>query len=735
MILLRLDIEGFGRLRQRVVDLAPGLNVVFGPNETGKSTLHAYLDAMLFGFRQTHTLQGRQRRARAYAPARERYRPWQGGAYAGSLTYDCDGRTYLVRRDFDRDELTIRDALTGRDLTAEFAADPATGERDFARRHGGITPVIFRGTLSVAQGADAVDGSSLGPEIRAILTQAAAPADSPGAGAIDALRAAAEQLGTPRRLGTPLGQAHARVAALAAEREHALGAQQRTRELEDLQGRLAAAHTAAAAAQTARDRIERARAGARLAEAQALQAEIDELPTFATTRLDELGSRQRAVQEAERNAAAAARQEALDLRQRAAGATTRRRRLQQLAAIGDGTVAEAGRLEAARTPGPAPLLAGVGLLALVASLATRLVWLAAAGALAAAAGIWRLVAARRAALALSRLLSAAAGADSVRTLANLDDERRVLRAQPDVDPDALLRAADDLDSKGPAGEALDRARTDLADYLQAHGVASAADFAARAAAAERRERLQARLDGLLAGTSLPELAAPFPEGPPPPAGPTPTDHEIAESHAAWLRAMAEAAGLADQEASLRQQLGPEPPDLGAVEAELRRAVASRALLDIRRQALDLALGTIEAERQAVQREFAPVLHRRLAELAPALTAARYAELHVDEDLNITVRAPERSDLVPAGLLSRGAADQVYLAARVALAEVATARVDAPLLLDESLAHYDDERLAAALTCLGELAATRQILLFTCHARVLAAVSTVPHRVVELTSRS
>ncbi len=728
MIIRRLDIEGFGRFRDRDLELAPGLNLLFGPNEAGKSTLHAFLDAMLFGFRQTHTAQGRQRRTRAYTAERERHRPWDGGPYAGSLTYAHEGRIYQVRRDFAQDELTVRDALTGRDLTATFGLDPATGERDFARRHGGMTPVVFRGTLSVGQGTAAVGEGALAAEIRGILTQAEAPADGPGAGALETLRTAAEHIGTPRRLGTPLGQANSRVSDLEARREIALSALQRTRELEDLEQRLEAAQAAATAAKSERDRLERARAGARLAEALALQTEIDALPPFPTTRLDELGSRQRAVQEAERAAAAAARQEAADLRQRAAEATTRRRRLLELGAIADDTVARAQRLEAAAQPGAARVLALAGLLGLVAGILAHALWLAAAGAVAAAAGIWPLLAARRAALALSRLL-ASAGADGVRTLASLDDERRVLRAQPDADPDALLREAAQLEAAVPAGvPAVAQARTDLAAYLAAHGVASPEAFAARVEAADRRQHLQARLDGLLSGTSLEELAARFPGGPPAADRP-PAEREVEEAHTAWLNAMAAATRLTEQAAALRQQLGPAPPSLGAVEADLRGALAERRRLEVRRQALDLAAATIEAERQAVQREFAPVLHRRLGELAPALTAARYAEIHVDEDLNVTVRVPGRSDLVPAAMLSRGAADQIHLAARLALAEVATGGAEAPLLLDESLAHYDDDRLAAALACLGELATSRQILLFSCHNRVAAGLRDIPHHLV------
>jgi uncharacterized protein YhaN len=208
---------------------------------------------------------------------------------------------------------------------------------------------------------------------------------------------------------------------------------------------------------------------------------------------------------------------------------------------------------------------------------------------------------------------------------------------------------------------------------------------------------------------------------------------VADAHTAWLEAMADLQALRAQEADLRQRIGPAPPDLGAVEAELRRATVERSQLEARQAALALALATIERVQQEIQRDFAPVLHRRLAELAPGLSGGRYRELHVDEDLNVTVRVPERTDLVPADSLSRGAMDQIYLAARVALAEVATGGAEAPLLLDDSLAHFDDIRLAAALACLGELAASRQILLFTCHGRVLTALqaSGTVHALVEV----
>ena len=45
----RLHINHFGRLQNRTLEFADGIHIIYGPNESGKSTMHAFLEAMLFG--------------------------------------------------------------------------------------------------------------------------------------------------------------------------------------------------------------------------------------------------------------------------------------------------------------------------------------------------------------------------------------------------------------------------------------------------------------------------------------------------------------------------------------------------------------------------------------------------------------------------------------------------------------------------------------------------------------
>ena len=95
------------------------------------------------------------------------------------------------------------------------------------------------------------------------------------------------------------------------------------------------------------------------------------------------------------------------------------------------------------------------------------------------------------------------------------------------------------------------------------------------------------------------------------------------------------------------------------------------------------------------------------------------------DRSLSLSAQPAGDAVPRALalLSQGAGDQLYLAARLAICRMVLPQDKAvPLILDDALANFDDtrmgadQRLAAALDWLLEESRTRQILLFTCHRR-------------------
>ena len=139
MIFLRSHILGFGKLTDRTLDFDSGLNLVFAPNEGGKSTLQRFLAGMLYG-----QLRSDLKVQRRLDPWVEHYKPWHGSDYGGVLWCRlADGREMEIHRFFGKDEtrIEIRTA-TGEDITREYEQQ-RNGEVLFARLHFGIPKELF----------------------------------------------------------------------------------------------------------------------------------------------------------------------------------------------------------------------------------------------------------------------------------------------------------------------------------------------------------------------------------------------------------------------------------------------------------------------------------------------------------------------------------------------------------------------------------------------------------------
>ncbi|WP_419886333.1 AAA family ATPase [Paenibacillus sp. B-A-8] len=85
---------------------------------------------------------------------------------------------------------------------------------------------------------------------------------------------------------------------------------------------------------------------------------------------------------------------------------------------------------------------------------------------------------------------------------------------------------------------------------------------------------------------------------------------------------------------------------------------------------------------------------------------------------------KNAGLIDSGLLSRGTAEQLYLSIRLALAETMSRQVSLPLLFDDLFVNFDEARLHAALSLLGELSISRQIVMMTCHKHVAEAAARI-----------
>jgi DNA repair exonuclease SbcCD ATPase subunit len=178
----------------------------------------------------------------------------------------------------------------------------------------------------------------------------------------------------------------------------------------------------------------------------------------------------------------------------------------------------------------------------------------------------------------------------------------------------------------------------------------------------------------------------------------------------------EARSLREMVAAARGRLEAQGDPM-VLETELRSLKARHRELTEQYEALDLAISVLREAGAEIQSRFSPRLSRRATELMACLTGGRYDELALDRELS--AKARRAGDMVSreTAFLSKGALDQLYLALRLAICELALESEEpCPMILDDSLVNFDDERMGLALELLLKLAETRQIILFTCHRR-------------------
>ncbi|HYR68548.1 MAG TPA: hypothetical protein VER77_01580, partial [Candidatus Dormibacteraeota bacterium] len=136
-----------------------------------------------------------------------------------------------------------------------------------------------------------------------------------------------------------------------------------------------------------------------------------------------------------------------------------------------------------------------------------------------------------------------------------------------------------------------------------------------------------------------------------------------------------------------------------------------------RAALLLALEVLRDSVQAYQREHVGRLASQAEATFRRLTNGKYTKVTLDADFHPMLATADH-DNVPLESLSRGARDAFYLSLRAALARELAAREPLPLLLDDPIAHFDEERRGLLLGVLEELASEIQVVLLTHDRRVL-----------------
>ena len=137
MRLIKCYIENFGLLHTTEFNFSKGLNCCISENGTGKTTLTAFIEAMLYGI-------GEGRKQSLDENPRKKYYPWQGGKFGGSLTIESDKKRYTIERSFGAkpadDTFRLIETDSGK-ISYDFGED--IGEALFGIDRDGFLRTVF----------------------------------------------------------------------------------------------------------------------------------------------------------------------------------------------------------------------------------------------------------------------------------------------------------------------------------------------------------------------------------------------------------------------------------------------------------------------------------------------------------------------------------------------------------------------------------------------------------------
>ena len=185
MRLIDLHIEGFGKFHDLDLRFAEGMNILYGHNEAGKSTLHAFLQAMLYGLERRPGIG-------SAAKLHKKYRPWDAPErFGGTLRLAHEGRIYRIVRDFNADDLSADGAtISSLEIWDETSGVRVPDPRGFLQAMlGGISETAFENTVSIGQLRSATSRSMV-HELKSYITNLSTTGDMSldSAGALKLLR-------------------------------------------------------------------------------------------------------------------------------------------------------------------------------------------------------------------------------------------------------------------------------------------------------------------------------------------------------------------------------------------------------------------------------------------------------------------------------------------------------------------------------------------------------------------
>ncbi len=733
----------FGKLHRAVLRPGPGLTLVMAPNEGGKSTWAAFLRAMLYGFPQ------RDRDKAGYLAEKNRYQPWSGAAMEGTLVVEWQGRSLTLYR--GPKGTTVWGAFSAT-WTATGEAVPGLTAENCGETLLGVSREVFERTAFVGQGEIALSPS--GDLEKRVAALATSGEEDVSYSQVERRlkdwlnrRKVNSRVGLIPELEGELAGVEEALARQGSLLRQAQEAQQEKEALEAqrvlLESQLQAHAAADAAQQSERRQQAQADHDAALADFQAVERVAKVLPpaeelrqaqgdlAYLNTLTANLKMAEETIPEARKRVERAEREVRsdplfgnLDPAQAAARAqrdhdlaTALQKRFPLLLALPLGALVGGlfgGLLSSANQEFMIQLGYSLGIFSgclvsstWVVSPCILLGTIIAAG----IAAVRNRGRGKKVATLLSRynaqnpedILAKAAAYQEKYTAAQ--EARRELQSV-ETERDKLSAQKEEL-----TAQLLDFVHPFAQEVTDLFGISAALSralqqgerYSLSKARVEAAEKLLSALPSPVGGESRPLLAV-APQG-------------DAGQLAAQLGAVnGELSRSSDTAARLQGELRSlgDPAELEARRGQLLEQ------LELRRgeyEAIAAAMESLKNADSLLRERFSPAVNERAGHYLSLLTGGRYDKASLTRQFQAL--AQEAGETAPRQdlSLSGGAAQQLYLAVRLAMCDMALPQADpCPILLDDALDAFDDERTRLALECLLETAKTRQVLLFTCHSR-------------------
>lgn len=192
-----LKINGFGKIKNKEINLNKKINLIYGENEAGKTTLLKFIPSMLYGISKNKN--GKE------ISDYDKYKPWDESEFSGKIIYTLDNEEkFEIFRDFSKKNPKIYNE-NSEDISKEFSINKTKGNQFFYEQTNIDEETLFSTAIAEQQGV------ALPQNSQNILTQKIANMLSTGDDNISYNKVMSnlskkqiEEIGTERTTGRPI---------------------------------------------------------------------------------------------------------------------------------------------------------------------------------------------------------------------------------------------------------------------------------------------------------------------------------------------------------------------------------------------------------------------------------------------------------------------------------------------------------------------------------------------------